>query len=194
MSCFWHLSTDIPCIQRLFKYVWNEIGGPLHFLLAPCFTSITALADFNIVLWSESLEGIRSLPWPSSGPGLLSLGGPWTPRYSEESLACHIQNASCTQVGDCRSKTEVTGGSAKSLQLCFMAASAIIKCEPRSKLSPCDRMTHLWMDEYSGTHVGGEYDKHFITSVPLPIQRSTLCAYILLCPIFFKKENGKKLK
>ena len=58
MSCFWHLSTDMPYIQGLFKYVWNEIGGPLHFLLPPCFT--TTLADCNIVLWLESLEGIRN--------------------------------------------------------------------------------------------------------------------------------------
>lgn len=63
----------------------------------------------------------------------------------------------------------------------------------KSKLFPCDMMTHLWIDVYSGIWVGGECYKHFlIPSILLPVWRSTLCTFVSLCPI--KKENEKNVK
>lgn len=83
MSCFWHLSTDIPCIQKVIQicleWDWRSSSfltcSLFHFYNSPCF-------DFNIVLWSESLGRNQELalslsavlayfPWVVHGPQVL---------------------------------------------------------------------------------------------------------------------------
>lgn len=139
LSLAWYPSTDTPCFQVLFSYVWRESWGPPSSLPPLCFTY--NFADFSLFPWSESSGGIKSSPWPHLLHWLTFPGWPMYPQILWGGFNLpHVEIASCTQVKSCGSRGRVG-------EVVLNLSSCVSSCISYNKMRGKEQAVPLWHDD-----------------------------------------------